>query len=440
MGIIFIILRDAISTMKAAPWIWLLLLVMVMAGCVPVQVSAADPVSGPLIKTEPLSIIDPVPPGGTGTQTARATIAPIHTKEPEVKPPVDKSTVTPSISQAPAVPEIKSTPTLPTKTPTSDATAVQSGPGNNETASTYFQWGRAYEDVANYQAALDEYDKAIAREPYYADAWYHRSLCYEKLGMWDQAYESYRFLLTISPGYIPAQGNLSPSTPNFTIGGLPPGQIKPDGTPLLWVASGAGIAGIIAVGIVTLHRRRIRGDLSLNTLQSGGSASRGTFPDVAKIAGKVRPYYSGDPEVFTVLLRLAIEIAREGREGKPIGTAFILGDSDAVMEKSRQLILNPLAGHLESERMITSHDMRENVKELALVDGAFVVRENGIVEAAGRYISIDTSGVRLSKGFGTRHVSVAAITQETDSIGIVVSESGGMVRVFAKGKIIVETM
>jgi DNA integrity scanning protein DisA with diadenylate cyclase activity len=89
--------------------------------------------------------------------------------------------------------------------------------------------------------------------------------------------------------------------------------------------------------------------------------------------------------------------------------------------------------------MITNPDMRENIKELSLLDGAFVIREDGTVEAAGRYISIDTSNVRLSKGFGTRHVSVAAITQETKAIGIVVSESGGQVRIMARGRIILET-
>ena len=144
-------------------------------------------------------------------------------------------------------------------------------------------------------------------------------------------------------------------------------------------------------------------------------------------------------EICMQVIKLAIEIAREGREGKPVGTAFVLGDSDAVLERSRQLILNPLAGHSSTDRKITNPDMRENIKELALLDGAFVIREDGTVEAAGRYISIDTSNVRLSKGFGTRHVSVAAITQETKAIGIVVSESGGQVRIMARGRIILET-
>mgnify|MGYP000943838140 FL=1 len=149
--------------------------------------------------------------------------------------------------------------------------------------------------------------------------------------------------------------------------------------------------------------------------------------------------YHGDRNILIQVLKLAMEIAREGREGKPVGTAFILGDSDAVLERSRQLILNPFAGHLPEERLISNSDMRENVKELSLLDGAFVIRENGTVEAAGRYISIDTSNVKLSKGFGTRHVSVAAITQETKAIGIVVSESGGVIRIMSKGRIIFET-
>ncbi len=110
-----------------------------------------------------------------------------------------------------------------------------------------------------------------------------------------------------------------------------------------------------------------------------------------------------------------------------------------MLERSRQLILNPVEGHSDVERMITNPDMRENIKELSLVDGAFVIRGDGVVVAAGRYISIDTGSVDLPKGFGTRHVSVAAITGETKAAGIVVSESGGVVRIFLDGRMVAET-
>ncbi len=137
--------------------------------------------------------------------------------------------------------------------------------------------------------------------------------------------------------------------------------------------------------------------------------------------------------VFEAVIKIALEISAEGREGRPIGTAFILGDSANVLAKSRQLILNPFQGYKREERLITNQDMLDNIKEFAQLDGAFVITGDGVVEAAGRYITIDTGMVRLQKGLGTRHNSIAAITRRTESIGIVVSQSGGVVRIFRNG-------
>jgi len=142
------------------------------------------------------------------------------------------------------------------------------------------------------------------------------------------------------------------------------------------------------------------------------------------------------PEVFDAVLQACIEIAREGREGKPVGTAFLVGDRDAVMARSRQLILNPFFGHPEEMRMVIEKDVREMLKEYALLDGAFVVSGNGLLEAAGRYITVDASQSSLPKGMGTRHSSTAAITTMTRAVGLVVSESGGRVSVIKEGKIV----
>lgn len=139
--------------------------------------------------------------------------------------------------------------------------------------------------------------------------------------------------------------------------------------------------------------------------------------------------------VFEAVIKIALEISTEGREGRSIGTAFILGDSENVLAKSRQLIMNPFRGYKKEERMITDPDIRDNIKEFAQLDGAFVVTGDGVVEAAGRYITIDTGMVKLQKGLGTRHSSVAAITQRTNSIGVVISQSGGVIRIFRQGKI-----
>ena len=52
-----------------------------------------------------------------------------------------------------------------------------------------------------------------------------------------------------------------------------------------------------------------------------------------------------EPAVLESALELALEIAREGREGRRIGTLFTIGKADAVLAASRALILDPLAGH-----------------------------------------------------------------------------------------------
>ncbi|MDL5501601.1 MAG: diadenylate cyclase, partial [Candidatus Methanoperedens sp.] len=141
-------------------------------------------------------------------------------------------------------------------------------------------------------------------------------------------------------------------------------------------------------------------------------------------------------KVFEAVIRIALEISTEGREGRSIGTAFLLGDSENVMAKSRQLIMNPFQGYKREEKLITDPDIRDNIKEFAQLDGAFVITGDGVVESAGRYITLDTGMVKLQKGLGTRHSSVAAITQRTDSIGVVISQSGGIIRIFRQGKIV----
>ncbi|MCZ7400432.1 MAG: diadenylate cyclase [Candidatus Methanoperedens sp.] len=140
-------------------------------------------------------------------------------------------------------------------------------------------------------------------------------------------------------------------------------------------------------------------------------------------------------QVFEAVIKIAMEIRSEGREGRAIGTAFILGDSANVMAKSKQLILNPFQGYKREERNITDPEICDNIKEFAQLDGVFVISGEGVVEAAGRYITMDTGLVKTPRGLGTRHSSVAAITSATKSIGIVVSQSGGVIRIFRDGKI-----
>src|SRR5579863_6938267 len=144
-----------------------------------------------------------------------------------------------------------------------------------------------------------------------------------------------------------------------------------------------------------------------------------------------------DPEVLESLIELAVEIAREGREGRRIGTLFTLGDEEAVLAKSRSLILNPLEGHPESLRDIRDPNLRGTIKELAQLDGAFVVSSTGLVIAACRYLDAAASPIELPLGLGSRHIAAAHISSATRAVGVVVSESS-VVRLFCHGELIGE--
>ncbi|NYT06495.1 MAG: PAS domain S-box protein, partial [Methanomicrobiales archaeon] len=141
-------------------------------------------------------------------------------------------------------------------------------------------------------------------------------------------------------------------------------------------------------------------------------------------------------DVFEAVFSIATEISRDGREGRVIGTAFLIGDADQVLAHSTQLILNPFEGHDPAMRAVSRPDIRETIKELAQLDGAFVIRGNGLVEAAARYVSVDAHDIAIPKGFGTRHASIAGITEVTRAVGIVVSQSGGRISIFRHGRIV----
>jgi DNA integrity scanning protein DisA with diadenylate cyclase activity len=139
-------------------------------------------------------------------------------------------------------------------------------------------------------------------------------------------------------------------------------------------------------------------------------------------------------EVMRAVFRLCLEISALGREGRKVGTAFIIGDHEEVMQLSHQMILNPYTGHPDSDRNILSPENWESVKEFSLLDGVFVISGEGLIQAAGRYLDVDAKELDINKGFGGRHVSAAAITRDTVAIALTVSESGGTVRLFLDGK------
>ena len=143
-------------------------------------------------------------------------------------------------------------------------------------------------------------------------------------------------------------------------------------------------------------------------------------------------------QVVEALIHTAMEIGAEGYEGHAVGTIIVVGDSTAIMEKSRQLILNPFQGISEAERNSLDPPIRDAIKTFAALDGAFVVREDGVVLSAGRYLLTMSRDVKLPMGLGARHSAAASMSAESKAIAVTVSQTTGTVRVFKEGEIVLE--
>ena len=74
----------------------------------------------------------------------------------------------------------------------------------------------------------------------------------------------------------------------------------------------------------------------------------------------------------------------------------------------RQLMLNPLKGHAQTARSIHNPDLLETLRELAAMDGAFVVSRRGVVDSAGTYLDAPVGRGRLRPGLGARHAAALA--------------------------------
>jgi DNA integrity scanning protein DisA with diadenylate cyclase activity len=169
---------------------------------------------------------------------------------------------------------------------------------------------------------------------------------------------------------------------------------------------------------------------SLSVIHLGEHLERLTAADLRKLDLHV------PLEVLRAVVDLATEIGREGREGKPVGTMFVVGDSDKVMTMSRPLNFNPFRGYGRTERDIRDRRVREQIKDIAQLEGALVIRRDGVAEAACMYIDAPAEGITLSGGLGTRHWSAAAITKKTRAVAVVVSQSSGSVRIFQNGMVV----
>jgi DNA integrity scanning protein DisA with diadenylate cyclase activity len=139
-------------------------------------------------------------------------------------------------------------------------------------------------------------------------------------------------------------------------------------------------------------------------------------------------------DTLKVVVDLAVEISREGREGKPLGALLVVGDSRKVLACSRPAGFDPVKGYSRKERNLDDPRVREGIKEIAQMDGAIIVSADGVVEATCRYLDCSAADVTLSKGLGARHWAAAAISRATNAVAVTVSQSNGTVRIFRNGE------
>jgi DNA integrity scanning protein DisA with diadenylate cyclase activity len=143
--------------------------------------------------------------------------------------------------------------------------------------------------------------------------------------------------------------------------------------------------------------------------------------------------------VLTRVLQLAGDLAVEGREGKAVGALFVVGDFEHVREYTQQLIINPFQGIPEEDRNLLDPSLEETVKEFAKIDGAFLIRGDGVIMSSGVFLSGDAPAQELQSGLGARHAAALAITARTNALSVVISESTRRISVFHAGRRIIFT-
>jgi diadenylate cyclase len=197
-------------------------------------------------------------------------------------------------------------------------------------------------------------------------------------------------------------------------------------------------AGLLRPGerVVVISGDTAEGECVLDTIAVVDLARDENFLDGDAGAPLSMLHDVADPATFDALLTLCVDIGHEGREGKPVGLLVTLGDEAAVLERSHPLVLNPFEGHHESQRLIMAPSARRALREFSGMDGAFVLRSDGVIIAGGRYLQDNGPTASVPSGLGARHRAAAGITATTRCIAFCVSESSGDTRVFAGGRLL----
>ncbi|MEM7313798.1 MAG: diadenylate cyclase, partial [Planctomycetota bacterium] len=119
--------------------------------------------------------------------------------------------------------------------------------------------------------------------------------------------------------------------------------------------------------------------------------------------------------IIDSVIELAIEIGREGRAGQPIGTIFVIGDTKTVFGRSFDSGVDPFHGYAPKYRDLLDPKVREDTKEIARLDGAFIIDDQGTIERSRQIIEVTHEDLKMmtTQGLGARHWAGAAITRRS---------------------------
>jgi DNA integrity scanning protein DisA with diadenylate cyclase activity len=188
--------------------------------------------------------------------------------------------------------------------------------------------------------------------------------------------------------------------------------------------------------VVVISGSTLDGGCELDTIALVELSTDAYYLDTEADAPLKRLAQVADPAVFDAVLGLCVELGHTGREGKAVGLLVTLGDHETVLAHSHPIVLNPFEGHPERLRLVLNPQARRAVREFSGIDGAFIIRSDGIIEAAGRYLHPLAPADEVPSGLGARHRAAAGITGLTNCIAFAVSESTGDTRVFGGGHIL----
>ena len=182
---------------------------------------------------------------------------------------------------------------------------------------------------------------------------------------------------------------------------------------ILWIFS--NLASTLIVGVIVIFQPELR-----KALEQIGQK---------KIMAAIIPFESGKEVKERFTDKTISELVKACFDMGEVKTGALI-----VIEQN-ELLTDYIRTGINLDAILTSQ-LLINIFEqnTPLHDGAVIVRENRIV-AATCYLPL-SDNMELSKQLGTRHRAGVGISEQTDSVTIIVSEETGQVSVARNGKLI----